>query len=236
MAQTIEGYVGATEWTRPSSRPIHYRVFALIAAGYFFDVSNFIVARRAGAEHDPQPNFLTAGEVATVASAQTFGLFVGTVGQGEFTDRWGRKARSTSSTCCCSAWPRSWSAFTPNFTSGWRCCASSPGSASAPSSPCASPMRENTRRSASAGASWPASSSSAARWSGRCPPCSALFFLGSIGWRGIWVVYGVGALIVFILRFSLPKSPRWLATHGQGERALGLLEPHGPRAAAGGGG
>jgi hypothetical protein len=26
------------------------------------------------------------------------------------------------------------------------------------------------------------------------------------------------------LRFSLPESPRWLATHGQGQRALDLLQ------------
>ena len=52
----------------------------------------------------------------------------------------------------------------------------------------------------------------------------ALGFRDTIGWRGIWVVIGIGALIVFVLRFSLPKSPRWLATHGKGQRALDLLK------------
>jgi putative MFS transporter len=45
-----------------------------------------------------------------------------------------------------------------------------------------------------------------------------------VGWRGIWIIIGIGALIVFLLRFSLPESPRWLATHGQGQRALDLLQ------------
>ena len=49
------------------------------------------------------------------------------------------------------------------------------------------------------------------------------FFRDVIGWRGIWTVVGFLALVVFVLRFSLPESPRWLATHGQGQRAMDLL-------------
>jgi putative MFS transporter len=52
----------------------------------------------------------------------------------------------------------------------------------------------------------------------------ALAFRDSLGWRGCWIVIGVCALIVFLFRFSLPESPRWLATHGQGSRALDLLK------------
>ena len=37
------------------------------------------------------------------------------------------------------------------------------------------------------------------------------------------------ALVIFVLRFSLPESPRWLATHGQGQRALDLLQRMGLR-------
>jgi putative MFS transporter len=42
-------------------------------------------------------------------------------------------------------------------------------------------------------------------------------------WRGIWVAIGIGALIVWLLRFALPESPRYLATHGRGDEALGVL-------------
>src|SRR6266581_4000175 len=48
-------------------------------------------------------------------------------------------------------------------------------------------------------------------------------FRDTIGWRGIWIIIGIGALVIFVLRFSLPESPRWLATHGEGQRALDLL-------------
>ena len=52
---------------------------------------------------------------------------------------------------------------------------------------------------------------------------STLFFRDVIGWRGIWVVIGIGALIVWIFRFTLPESPRFLATHGRGKEALDVL-------------
>ena len=50
-----------------------------------------------------------------------------------------------------------------------------------------------------------------------------LYFINVIGWRGIYAVLGIGALAVFVLRFSLPESPRWLATHGRGREALAIL-------------
>ena len=63
-------------------------------------------------------------------------------------------------------------------------------------------------------------------------PVGALFvleFRDILHWRGIWTVVGVLALVIFVLRFSLPESPRWLATHGQGQRALDLLQRMGMR-------
>ena len=42
-------------------------------------------------------------------------------------------------------------------------------------------------------------------------------------WRGIWLAIGIGALIVWVFRFTLPESPRYLATHGRGKEALDVL-------------
>ena len=42
-------------------------------------------------------------------------------------------------------------------------------------------------------------------------------------WRGIWLCIGVGALIVWLLRFALPELPRYLATHGRGDEAIAVL-------------
>jgi MFS family permease len=63
---------------------------ALIAAGYFFDVIDFTVFGSLVPLH-PQSKFATGAEVAAIGSATIFGLFVGTAGQGEFSDRFGRR-------------------------------------------------------------------------------------------------------------------------------------------------
>ena len=61
-------------------------------------------------------------------------------------------------------------------------------------------------------------------WSWPLSTLFALAFRDTLGWRGIWIVIGACALVVFLFRFSLPESPRWLATHGHGDRALDLLK------------
>jgi len=43
------------------------------------------------------------------------------------------------------------------------------------------------------------------------------------GWRAMFVIGGVGALIVWYLRKALPESPRWLESVGRGEEADALL-------------
>jgi MFS transporter, putative metabolite:H+ symporter len=42
-------------------------------------------------------------------------------------------------------------------------------------------------------------------------------------WRGVWLLIGIGALVVWVFRFTLPESPRYLATHGRGKEAIEVL-------------
>src|ERR1700724_2692004 len=89
MAQTIEAFVGnALDDAKIS--PLPRRVFGLIAAGYFFDVIDFTIFG-ALVPFLLQSKFATGAEVAAVGSATIFGLFVGTAGQGQFSDRFGRR-------------------------------------------------------------------------------------------------------------------------------------------------
>src|SRR5881275_2859381 len=46
----------------------------------------------------------------------------------------------------------------------------------------------------------------------------------SYGWRPMFVLAGVGALIVWYLRKALPESPRWLESHARPEEAERLLQ------------
>jgi putative MFS transporter len=89
-AQTIESYVGeAMDEARMGS--LHWRVLALVAAGYFFDVLDFTIFG-ALVPDLIRSGFVTQQQVPWIGSITLLGLFIGTLGQGEFTDRFGRKA------------------------------------------------------------------------------------------------------------------------------------------------
>ncbi|MBI3517655.1 MAG: MFS transporter [Proteobacteria bacterium] len=53
------------------------------------------------------------------------------------------------------------------------------------------------------------------------------------GWRPMFVIAGVGALIVWYLRKNLPESPRWLETQGRTDEAEALLREIEREASAG---
>jgi MFS transporter, putative metabolite:H+ symporter len=58
-------------------------------------------------------------------------------------------------------------------------------------------------------------------------PVSALLsslIIPRLGWRAMFVIGGLGALVVWYLRKSLPESPRWLESVGRNEEAEALLE------------
>jgi putative MFS transporter len=75
------------------------------------------------------------------------------------------------------------------------------------------------------------------RWGAGLAVCtnSALFVsavigravIPSYGWRWMFVMVGVGAIVVWYLRKRMPESPRWLESHGRSEEAeqvLGAIE------------
>ncbi len=232
-AQTIKSYVGeAMDEARMG--PVHWRVLGLVAAGYFFDVLDFTIFG-ALVPDLLKSGFVTQQQVPWVGSATALGLFVGTLGQGEFTDRFGRKAVYQFNlllfglATILAALPAIPSiGFEPGlnwllifrFLAGVGLGAEQPLCYSYTAE--YAPKRIRGRVIALMqfiGGAWP--------W-----PVGVLLTLAlrdSIGWRGIWIIIGIGALIVFVLRFSLPESPRWLATHGQGQRALDLMQRMGLR-------
>jgi putative MFS transporter len=52
----------------------------------------------------------------------------------------------------------------------------------------------------------------------------ASLIVPAFGWRAMFVLGGIGALIVWYLRKSLPESPRWLEAVGRTEEAEALMQ------------
>jgi putative MFS transporter len=89
LAQSIVAYVDAA-LDDAAIGHIHKRVFAIVTVGLFFDVVDFIILGSLVPDM-VRSNFATPAEIGTVGTAQIIGLFTGAIGQGEFTDRLGRK-------------------------------------------------------------------------------------------------------------------------------------------------
>jgi putative MFS transporter len=218
--QSIESYVGdAMDNARMG--PIQWQVLALAAGGYFFDVMDFTIFG-ALVPDLLKSGFVNGAQIPWVGSATALGLFVGTLGQGEFTDRFGRKTIYQFNlllfglaTIGAALAPNFFWLIVGRFIAGVGLGAEQPLCFSYTTEYAPKNIRGRlTALMQFIGGAWP--------W-----PLGVLLTLAlrdSIGWRGIWIIIGIGALIVFVFRFSLPESPRWLATHGQGQAALDILQ------------
>jgi putative MFS transporter len=219
VAQTIEGFVGnALDGAKIS--PLHVKVVALIAAGYFFDVIDLIVLGSLIPDMI-QTKFATGAEAGLVGSATVFGMFIGAAGQGEFSDRWGRKTVYQFNlllfgvfTILGALAPTVFWLMVCRFIAGLGLGGEQPlaFAYAGEYSPKAIRGRILAIVHFIGGACvWPIAS------------LFTLTFRDTIGWRGVWIVIGIGALIVWLFRFWLPESPRYLATHGRGKEALDVL-------------
>lgn len=58
------------------------------------------------------------------------------------------------------------------------------------------------------------------------PATSLLSYLviPNFGWRPMFIIAGIGSLIVWYLRKNLPESPRWLESEGRSEEAEALMQ------------
>jgi putative MFS transporter len=225
VAQTIEGFVG-NALDNAKISPLHRKIVGLIAAGYFFDVIDFTVFGSL-VPFILGSKFATGAEVAAIGSATIFGLFIGTAGQGQFSDRFGRRFIYQFNLLLFGVFTIL-GAFAPNLTLLIIC---------------------RFIAGIGLGAEQPLAFAYAGEYSpkairgrilaivhfigGACVwPIGTLLVLSLSGlldtpdyvWRGVWLIIGIGALVVWVFRFTLPESPRFLATHGRGKEALAVLE------------
>src|SRR6202166_4910120 len=222
--QTIEGYVNVS-LDEAKISPLHRRVVALIAAGYFCDVIDFTILG-ALIPFIIKSGFTTPGEAAIIGSSAIFGMAIGTAGQGEFSDRFGRRFIYQFNLLLFGIFTIL-GALAPSVTL-LAVCRFIAGVGLGAEKPLAfayageySPKRIRGRILAivhfiGGACVWPIGTALA-------------LGIGSVAsspeqaWRAVWLIIGTGALIVWVFRFTLPESPRYLATHGRGDEALGVL-------------
>jgi len=225
VAQTIESFVGnALDEAKIS--PLHVKVIGLIAGGYFFDVIDFTVFGSI-VPFLLSSKFATGAEVAAVGSFTIFGMALGTAAQGEFSDRFGRRFIYQFNLLLFGVFTIL-GALAPNPTL-LILCRFIAGIGLGAEQPLAfayageySPKRIRGRILAivhfiGGACVWPIGT-------------ALVLLAGNVittpdnVWRGVWLVAGIGALVIWVLRFSLPESPRYLATHGRGDDAIKVLE------------
>jgi MFS transporter, putative metabolite:H+ symporter len=228
--QTIEGYVSAS-LDEAKLSPLHKRVVALIAAGYFCDVIDFSIF---GAL---VPFIIKSGfsgaDVALIGSATIFGIALGTAGQGELSDRFGRRFIYQFNLLLFGVFTIL-GALAPSVTL-LVICRFIAGVGLGAEQPLAftyagefAPKRTRGRILAfihfiGGACVWPLGTAlviGASAYFASMPDAVAS---AAYVWRGVWILIGVLALVVWIFRFTLPESPRYLATHGRGKEALEVL-------------
>lgn len=227
MAQTIEAFVG-TALDEAKISPLHRKVIALIAAGYFFDVIDFTIFGSL-VPYILQSKFATGAEVAAIGSATVFGMFIGTAGQGQLSDRFGRRFIYQFNLLLFGVFTIL-GAFAPSVTLMVICRFIAGLGLGAEQPLCFAYAGEYAPKAirgrilafihfVGGACVWPIGTA-LVLWAGSIwtTPDQA-----HLVWRGIWVLIGIGALIVWVLRFALPESPRYLATHGRGQDALNVL-------------
>ena len=226
MARTIEGFVG-TALDEAKISPLHRRVIALIAAGYFFDVIDFTIFGSL-VPYIISSKFASAPQAGLVGAATVFGMFVGTAGQGQLSDRFGRRFIYQFNLLLFGIFTIL-GAFAPNVVS-LIVCRFIAGLGLGAEQPLAfayageySPKDIRGRILAlvhfiGGACVWPIGTALVLLF-------GTTLFAGNpdYAWRGVWLLIGVGALIVWVFRFTLPESPRYLATHGRGREALDVL-------------
>ena len=226
MARTIEGFVG-TALDEAKISPLHRRVIALIAAGYFFDVIDFTIFGSL-VPYIISSKFASAPEAGLVGAATVFGMFVGTAGQGQLSDRFGRRFIYQFNLLLFGIFTIL-GAFAPNVVS-LIVCRFIAGLGLGAEQPLAfayageySPKNIRGRILAlvhfiGGACVWPIRTALVLLF-------GTTLFAGNpdYAWRGVWLLIGVGALIVWVFRFTLPESPRYLATHGRSGEALDVL-------------
>jgi len=200
--------------------PFHYRIMTLIGIGMFFDGFDIYLAGTVLGV-TLKTGFSTLGQNAIFISATFVGMMAGSFGTGFVGDRYGRRF-SYQFNLLVFGLASLAAAFAPNMTILIICRFIMGVGLGAENVVGYSTMTEFV----------PARSRG--KWLGLMTVCVvtglpislliASIVVPMFGWRAMFIIGGIGALIVWYLRKNLPESPRWLEAVGRKDEAEKLLQ------------
>jgi putative MFS transporter len=200
--------------------PFHYRIMTLIGIGMFFDGFDIYLAGTVLGV-TLKSGFSTLSENAVFISVTFFGMMLGSFGTGFLGDRFGRRFSYQFNLLLFGVASLA-AAFAPNMAVLIACRFVMGVGLGAENVVGYSTMTEFV----------PAKSRG--KWLGLMAVCVvtglpvallvASLIVPAFGWRAMFVLGGVGALIVWYLRKKLPESPRWLEATGRTEEAEALMQ------------
>jgi MFS transporter, putative metabolite:H+ symporter len=199
--------------------PFHRRIMLLVGIGMFFDGFDIYLAGSVlGVVL--KTGFSTLPQNAAFVSATFVGMMLGSFGTGFLGDRYGRRFTYQFNLLLFGLASLA-AAFAPNMTVLIACRFVMGVGLGA----------ENVVGYATITEFVPARTRG--RWSGFTTVCVvtglpvsllvASLIIPQFGWRAMFILGGIGALIVWYLRKSLPESPRWLEAKGRTAEAEALM-------------
>jgi len=199
--------------------PFHKRILLLVGAGLFFDAFDIYLANSVlGAL--VQDGWSTVDKNAAFLSATAFGMLLGSVMAGILGDRYGRKFTyqfnllifGLSSIACAFMPTMEW-LIVARFVTGIGL-----GAELVIGYGLLSEFVPPSHRGR-----WAALLSCIAQFGLFAATLTSWIVIPSLGWRAMFIIAGIGGLIVFIARKNIPESPRWLERNGKQAEADAIV-------------
>jgi MFS family permease len=199
--------------------PFHRRLLFLVGAGLFFDAFDIYLANSVlGAL--VQSGWSTLDLNAVFLSATSIGMLVGSVMAGILGDRYGRKfsyqfnlALFGLASLGCAIAPSMNGLIAARFL-----CGVGLGAELVIGYGLLSEFVPPSHRGR-----WAALLSCMAQFGLFASTLMSWLLIPTFGWRAMFILAGIGALVVFVARKVIPESPRWLEGNGRVEEAQKIL-------------
>ncbi|ACL55918.1 MFS transporter [Methylobacterium nodulans] len=197
----------------------HKRLLVLVGAGLFFDAFDIYLANSVlGAL--VQTGWSSIGQNATFLSATAFGMLLGSVLAGVLGDRYGRKftyqfnlALFGLASLACAAAPSITWLIGARFLTGVGL-----GAELVIGYGLLSEFVPPSHRGR-----WAALLSCMAQFGLFAATLTSWVVIPTLGWRAMFVIAGIGGLVVFVMRKNIPESPRWLEEQGRTAEAEAIV-------------